>query len=94
MYSSTIESIAFGEKYSEAIEKTIGLKQGDPLSATLLIIYIKDFPLILEKTTQPFENLHLQITPVISLLFVDDLIITAPTETENQISCKNFEKLL
>ena len=51
MYSSTIASIAFGRKYSEAIEKTAGLKQGHPLSATLFDVYINDFPLILEKNT-------------------------------------------
>ena len=40
MYSSSIVSITFGEKYSAVIETTIGLKQGDPLSTTLFNIYI------------------------------------------------------
>lgn len=77
IYSSTIASIAFGEKYLSKI--TVGLKQGDPLRITLFSTYINDLPLLLGKTTQFFENLHLEITPATSLLFSDDLTITAPT---------------
>ena len=95
MYSSTITSIPSGE----AIETTIDLEQGDPLIITLFNIYINDLPLILEKTVQLFENLHLEITSVTSLLFADDFAINSPpakTELQMKISilencCKKWE---
>ena len=79
MYKSLKVSLIHQDKISKTFLTTIGLKQGDILSAILFNIYINDLPRSLLEDSRSPDTIsdipYLDDTKINNLLFADDLAI-------------------
>ena len=90
IYSTTTNSIIYGEEQSETFRSNKGVKQGDTLSTTLFNLYINDLPDIFN-----FEDnnpIKIGNTNVSCLKYADDLIIMSTSPHSLQKCMKNLEE--
>ena len=73
MYSNVKSCLCLTNKnkYSEFLEVTIGLKQGDPLSTILFLFFVNDITVNLD--FEIVQKTNLDILSFYMLLFADDI---------------------
>ena len=88
MYKSLKVSLIHQDKISKTFLTTIGLKQGDILSAILFNIYINDLPRSLLEDSRSPDTIsdipYLDDTKINNLLFADDLAIFSLSKEDLQ----------
>jgi hypothetical protein len=74
IYGSTYTRIKLNRELSDRIRSTLGVRQGDPLSAFLFIVFINDFEKFM---IQNGIGVKMAAEIIACLLFADDIIIFA-----------------
>ena len=82
IYSSTTNSIIYGEETSETFKSNMGVKQGDTLSTTLFNLFINDLPK--EFNFEGNNPVTVGDTEISCLLYADDLILMSTTHESLQ----------